>query len=81
MNPQVIFESGQFSSILSMVSTGLGVSIVPAMAVEERPGCTFVPIADERATRTIGAVMLKGRSQTRAIEAFLAHITAASSSA
>src|SRR5258706_13310050 len=31
LNPQIIFESGQFSSILSMVGTGMGVSIVPAM--------------------------------------------------
>lgn len=75
MNPQVIFESGQFSSILGMVSKGLGVSIVPAMALERRPGCRFVPLDDERATRTIGAIVLKGRSQTRTSEAFLDHVT------
>jgi DNA-binding transcriptional LysR family regulator len=39
LKPKLIFESGQFSSILSMVSAGLGVSIVPAMAVEKRPRC------------------------------------------
>jgi LysR family hydrogen peroxide-inducible transcriptional activator len=76
LNPQVIFESGQFSSILSMVSAGLGVSIVPAMALEKRPGCRFVPLADERAARTIGAVTLKGSSLTRIIEAFLSHLGA-----
>jgi LysR family hydrogen peroxide-inducible transcriptional activator len=31
--PQIVFESGQFSSILGMVSAGVGVSIVPAMAL------------------------------------------------
>jgi LysR family hydrogen peroxide-inducible transcriptional activator len=75
MNPQVIFKSGQFSSILSMVSKGLGVSIVPAMALEKRPGCRFVPLTDERATRTIGAIVLKERSQTRINEAFLDYVT------
>ncbi len=75
MNPQVIFESGQFSSILGLVSKGFGVSIVPAMALEKRPGCRFVPLADERATRTIGAIVLKGRSQTRISEAFLDYVT------
>ncbi|HMD31263.1 MAG TPA: LysR substrate-binding domain-containing protein, partial [Candidatus Acidoferrales bacterium] len=65
LHPQIVFETGQFSSILSMVSAGLGVSIVPAMAVEKRPGCRFIPLADERAARTIGAVTLKGRSRTR----------------
>lgn len=74
LNPRIVFESGQFSSILSMVSAGLGVSIVPAMAVERRPGCRYIPLADERAARTIGAVTLSGRSLTRANEAFLAHL-------
>src|SRR6202046_4947548 len=76
LNPQIVFESGQFSSILSMVCAGLGVSIVPAMAVEKRAGCCYVPLADERAARTIGAVTLNGRSLTRANEAFLAHLGA-----
>jgi LysR family hydrogen peroxide-inducible transcriptional activator len=78
LNPRIIFESGQFSSILSMVDAGLGVSIVPAMAVEKRSGCRYVPLADERAARTIGAVTLNGRSPTRANEAFLTHLGAKS---
>jgi LysR family hydrogen peroxide-inducible transcriptional activator len=76
VNPKVVFESGQFSSILSMVAAGLGVSIVPAMAMEKRPGCLYVPLADERAERTIGVVTLNGRSSTRVTEAFLAHLNA-----
>jgi LysR family hydrogen peroxide-inducible transcriptional activator len=78
LNPKIIFESGQFSSILSMVSVGLGVSIVPAMALEKRPGCRYVPLSDERASRTIGVVTLNGRSRTRSTEAFLAHLGAKS---
>jgi LysR family transcriptional regulator, hydrogen peroxide-inducible genes activator len=63
-----------------MVSAGLGVSIVPAMAVEKRAGCSYIPLADERAARTIGAVTLNGRSLTRANEAFLAHLSARANS-
>jgi LysR family hydrogen peroxide-inducible transcriptional activator len=74
LNPQIVFESGQFSSILSMVSAGLGVSVVPEMAVEKRPGCRFVPLADERAFRTVGAITPRGKSATRLQEAFLAHL-------
>jgi LysR family hydrogen peroxide-inducible transcriptional activator len=74
LNPNIVFESGQFSSILSMVAAGLGVSVVPAMAIENKRQCSFIPIEDERATRTIGAVVLKGRSLPRATEAFLAHL-------
>ncbi|HEY4978670.1 MAG TPA: LysR family transcriptional regulator substrate-binding protein [Candidatus Acidoferrum sp.] len=73
-HPQIVFESGQFSSILSMVSAGLGISVVPQMAVEKRPTCQFVPLNDEHASRTIGAVTLKGKSQSRVNKAFLAHL-------
>jgi LysR family hydrogen peroxide-inducible transcriptional activator len=76
LNPNVVFESGQFSSILSMVGAGLGISIVPAMAIERRRDCSFVPIQDERAMRTIGAVTLNGRSLPRATQSFLAHLGA-----
>jgi LysR family transcriptional regulator, hydrogen peroxide-inducible genes activator len=74
ISPQVIFESGQFSSILSMVGTGMGVSIVPEMAIEKTPHCRYVRIADDGATRTIGATVLRGRSLTRLHQAFLAHL-------
>jgi LysR family transcriptional regulator, hydrogen peroxide-inducible genes activator len=74
LKPNVIFESGQFSSILSMIAAGLGISIVPAMAIEKRRNCSFIPIDDDRAVRTIGAVTLSGRSQPRVCEAFLAHV-------
>ena len=59
-----------------MVCAGLGVSIIPAMALEKRPGCQFVPLADGRATRAIGAVTLHGRSLSRVQQAFLTHLTA-----
>jgi LysR family hydrogen peroxide-inducible transcriptional activator len=72
--PRVIFESGQFSSILAMVGAGLGISIVPEMALERRPDCNFVPIADERATRTIGVAVLKEHFLTGAQRAFLNHL-------
>jgi LysR family hydrogen peroxide-inducible transcriptional activator len=74
LNPRIIFESGQFSSILSMVSTGMGVSIVPEMAIEKEARCRYVRIADDEATRTIGATVLRGRSLTRLQHAFLAHL-------
>src|SRR5712692_4052675 len=74
LHPQIVFESGQFSSLLSMVGAGMGVSIVPEMAVEKKSGCRFVRIADAEASRTIGAVVLRGRSLTRLQRAFLAHL-------
>src|SRR6266403_157579 len=78
LHPQVVFESGQFSSLLSMVGAGMGVSIVPEMAIEKESPCRYVRIADDQAVRTIGAVILRGRSLTRAHNAFLSHLRASS---
>jgi LysR family transcriptional regulator, hydrogen peroxide-inducible genes activator len=71
LHPQIVFESGQFSSLLSMVGAGMGVSIVPEMAIERNSPCRYVHIADEQAVRIIGTVVLRGRSLTRAHFAFL----------
>jgi LysR family hydrogen peroxide-inducible transcriptional activator len=76
LHPQIVFESGQFSSLLSMVGAGMGISIVPEMVIENNPPCSYVPIADEQAVRTIGTVVLRGRSLTRANQAFLSHLRA-----
>ena len=76
LHPQVVFESGQFSSLLSMVGAGMGVSIVPEMAIEKKSPCRDVPIADEQASRTIGTVVLRGRSLSRAHVAFIEHVQA-----
>jgi LysR family hydrogen peroxide-inducible transcriptional activator len=74
LHPQIVFESGQFSSLLSMVGAGMGVSIVPEMAMERSARCRYVRIADAGASRTIGTLVLRGRSLTRAHQAFLAHL-------
>src|SRR5437879_5142194 len=74
LHPQIVFESGQFSSLLSMVGAGMGVSIVPEMAIEKKSPCRYIRIADDQAIRTIGAVLLRGRSLTRAHLAFLSHL-------
>jgi LysR family hydrogen peroxide-inducible transcriptional activator len=74
VSPQVVFESGQFSSLLALVGVGMGVSLVPEMAVDRRLPVRFVRISDPRATRTIGALTLRGRSLSRAHHAFLSSL-------
>ena len=66
MSPSVAFESGQFATILAMVAAGMGVSAVPAMAVQPRPGCKFVAISGKHSTRTVGIVTSRHRYQSRA---------------
>ena len=74
MNPKVVFESGQFATILAMVSAGMGVSVVPQMAASNTVGCRFVKISDKRIQRRIGVVRLKYRYPTRAQRALLEHL-------
>lgn len=77
----VVFESGQFATILGMVSAGAGISAVPRMAVQSVRGCRFIKIANEDATRTLGVVTLRRHFQTRAEKVFLQHLIRTTSSA
>jgi LysR family hydrogen peroxide-inducible transcriptional activator len=74
LQPNVVFESGQFSTILAMVSAGSGLSIVPEMAVEETRGCRFIPLADESANRRVGILQLRQHFRSRVHLAFLEHL-------
>jgi len=74
VQPNVVFESGQFATILALVASGMGISAVPAMAIQAVEGCCYVPIASERSTRRIGAVMLPRHFATRAQRVFLKHL-------
>jgi LysR family hydrogen peroxide-inducible transcriptional activator len=74
VSPRVVFESGQFSSLLALVGAGAGVSLVPSMAVDRRAAVRYVRVSDPHATRTIGAITLRGRSLSRAHRAFLASL-------
>ena len=66
VTPSVVFESGQFATILAMVSAGMGVSAVPAMAVQPQSGCTFIPISGKHSTRKVGIISSRNHYQSRA---------------
>jgi len=70
ITPNIAFESDQFSSVLGMVAAGVGISLVPEMAIDRDAGCRYVRLSDTRATRTIVAAVLRGRSFNRVQEAF-----------
>jgi LysR family transcriptional regulator, hydrogen peroxide-inducible genes activator len=74
LHPNVVFESGQFTTILAMVAAGAGVSVIPEMAIEKREGCRFIPIADENAYRRVGVLELKRHFRSRVHQAFLGHL-------
>jgi LysR family hydrogen peroxide-inducible transcriptional activator len=72
--PNVVFESGQFSTILAMVAAGTGISAVPRMAVQPARGCRFIRISSQGAARTLGIAMLSRHFQTKAHKTFLQHL-------
>ena len=71
ITPNIAFESDQFSSVLGMVAAGVGISLVPEMAIDRNAGCRYVRLSDARATRTLVAAVLRGRSFNRVQKAFL----------
>jgi LysR family hydrogen peroxide-inducible transcriptional activator len=74
MSPSIVFESGQFATILGMVSAGMGVSAVPAMAVQPQPGCKFIPISGKHSTRTVGIVTTRHHYQSHAQRLLMKHM-------
>jgi LysR family hydrogen peroxide-inducible transcriptional activator len=66
VSPSVVFESGQFASILAMVAAGMGVSAVPAMAVQPHSGCKFITISGRHSSRKVGIVTSRHHYQSRA---------------
>ena len=74
VSPSIVFESGQFATILAMVSAGMGVSAVPAMAVQPQPGCKFIPISGKHSTRTVGIVTSRHHYQSRAQRLLMKHM-------
>ncbi|MFP5226083.1 MAG: LysR family transcriptional regulator [Acidobacteriota bacterium] len=71
LDPRIAFESNQIGSLLGMVAAGVGVSLVPEMAIDRQAGCRYVRISDPKAVRTIAAARLRGRSFSRVQEAFV----------
>lgn len=72
--PNVVFETGQFATILAMVSAGMGISAIPKMAVQSARGCRFIRIENQAAARSLGVTMLSRHFQTRAQKIFLQHL-------
>lgn len=74
ISPKIAFETDQFSSVLAMVAAGIGISLVPEMAVDRNAGCHYVRLSDTRATRTVVAAVLRGRSFNCVQQAFLSEL-------
>jgi DNA-binding transcriptional LysR family regulator len=69
--PRIVCESGSAQGVLALVAAGLGIALLPRLAIEPRPGLRVVPLAPPAPTRTLAALWQPGRL-SHAAEAFLA---------
>ena len=68
-------EVSHVATLLAMVEAGLGVGIVPSMAIARRhPVLAAVSLADVKLQRRIGLLTLEGRRLTPVAERFYDHL-------
>lgn len=73
VQPSVVCRSAQLATVLELVGTGVGVSIVPAIAAvrHNTPQCAYVPLTDHSLQREIVAVWRRGASRPPHAQTFV----------
>lgn len=70
--PNISFDSDDYQVLKGLVSAGLGVTMLPELALADgAPGTELRPIADRHTTRRVWAVTREGASRSPATEAML----------
>ncbi|WP_200826299.1 LysR family transcriptional regulator [Microbacterium timonense] len=68
LTPTAVVEGAEMDAVLRFVERGLGVAIVPAMVLIERPGLRAVRLREPTLTRTISVARIGDMAPTRAVE-------------
>ncbi len=73
VTPSVVCRSAQLATVFELVSAGVGLSIVPAMAAARHtePTCVYVPLADHPLQREIVAVWRDASRESPQARAFV----------
>lgn len=69
LTPSVVLEGAEMDAVLRFVERGLGVAVVPAMVLLDRPGLRSVRLARPRLTRTVSLAHRSDVTPTRAAAA------------
>ncbi len=69
--PHVVLEGGELDTVLTLAASGLGVAVVPALAIEPDGLLVGLRIGDQTRRRTLGVVRLRDRYLTPAARAML----------
>ncbi len=76
LRPEVVLEGAEMDAVLRFVERGLGVAIVPAMVLIDRPGLRSVRLTDPRLTRSISLARPSDVRPTRAVQVMESTIAA-----
>ena len=69
--PRIVCESGSAQGVLALVAAGLGIALLPCLAIEPRAGIRVVPLAEPAPYRTLAALW-QPEGLSHAARAFLA---------
>ncbi|MFT2816758.1 LysR family transcriptional regulator [Leifsonia sp. A12D58] len=69
LTPQIVLEGGEMDAVLRCVERGLGVAVVPAMVLTDRPGLRSVRLSAPRLTREVSLAHRSDVTLTRAARA------------
>jgi LysR family hydrogen peroxide-inducible transcriptional activator len=76
VNPNVVFEGGQFDTLVAMVAAGNGVTLLPEMARPhyQHSGVRLIDFAPPSPTRTLGMVRVKQKFLTPSARVFMEYV-------
>jgi LysR family hydrogen peroxide-inducible transcriptional activator len=73
-HPRILFECGQLVTVQSLVAGGIGISLIPQMAISATPTLIYRQLENPRPKRTI-AVVTRSKSHLKvAVQEFLKHL-------
>ncbi|MBC8076495.1 MAG: LysR family transcriptional regulator, partial [Chloroflexales bacterium] len=73
-SPRVVLDGGEMDTLLRLVAAGLGVAIMPRLALVGQPDVVAVPISDQQLSRSLAIVWRADRVASpaaRALREFL----------
>ncbi|WP_210604363.1 LysR family transcriptional regulator [Brevibacterium oceani] len=76
LRPTVVVEGAEMDAVLRFVERGLGIAVVPAMVLVDRPRLSSVPLVDPQLSRTVSLATRADVRATRAASAMESTILA-----
>ncbi|MCP2635414.1 LysR substrate-binding domain-containing protein [Microbacterium sp. HD4P20] len=68
LTPETVIEGAEMDAVLRFVERGIGVAIVPAMVLIDRPGLRSVRLTEPTLTRTISIARMADMAPSAAVE-------------